>query len=213
MSNSPIQMYLATIKELPLETYNGLQLLYVLKGQLTLYINKQPTLTRSNEFTLINTNDLYSIKGDEDNIVFILQISTHYLKQQCSEILQYNYHCQITENTTDPLNPYQKIKQCLITILLTHSSKQEGYQLDIKTHLFQLLHLLFRHFKATQQFPVTEGSLQDSRVVSILDYINSNFQQAISLELLAQREHLSIHYLSRLFKKELGIGFLQYINK
>lgn len=212
MSNSPLQVYLATIKALPLETYNGLQFIYVLKGQLTLYVNKTPLNIRPNELMLINPNDLYSMQGDDLNIVFILKIPIHYLKQQCSDILQYRYHCQLTENTTDLLDPYQKIKQHLISILLAHCTKQEGYPLDIKTHLFQLLHLLFIHFKITQHHPLVETHILDARIASTVNYINNNFQQELSLETLAKRAHISIHYLSRLFKKELGIGFLHYIN-
>lgn len=44
-------------------------------------------------------------------------------------------------------------------------------------------------------------------------YINENYMNDISLESVANYVYLSTSYFSRLFKKELGINFIDYLNK
>jgi len=49
-------------------------------------------------------------------------------------------------------------------------------------------------------------------VNSIVDYINNNFSQDISLENLAYDSNISTPHLSRLLKESLGMSFQQYLN-
>lgn len=53
-----------------------------------------------------------------------------------------------------------------------------------------------------------------SRIVKkTIEYINLNFKEPISLKLLAQHAGVNPSHLSRQFKKELGIGITEFINK
>ena len=46
-----------------------------------------------------------------------------------------------------------------------------------------------------------------------MEYINDNVSSSISLDSVAQFVYLSSSYFSRLFKKEMGINFIDYLNK
>jgi two-component system, response regulator YesN len=46
-----------------------------------------------------------------------------------------------------------------------------------------------------------------------LNYIEKNYQRGVTLEEVAEHVHLSPHYLSRLFKKELNINFVNYVSE
>jgi len=48
-------------------------------------------------------------------------------------------------------------------------------------------------------------------VSDALHYINSHYKESISLEEVADKVYLSSYYLSRLFKKEVGVNFSAYI--
>ena len=43
-------------------------------------------------------------------------------------------------------------------------------------------------------------------------YIDSNFEKDINLEGVAKQIHVSSSYLSRLFKREMGMAFIEYLN-
>lgn len=46
-----------------------------------------------------------------------------------------------------------------------------------------------------------------------LDYIHNNYQSSISLQDVADYTFVSIYYLSRMFKKEIGKNFVDYLNE
>lgn len=46
----------------------------------------------------------------------------------------------------------------------------------------------------------------------ILEFVGDNFEKGISLESCATQFHISSNYITRLFKKYLGVGFVTYIN-
>ncbi len=46
-----------------------------------------------------------------------------------------------------------------------------------------------------------------------IDYIGENYNMSISLNELAEHTYVSTYYLSRMFKKELGKNFIEYLNE
>ncbi len=48
---------------------------------------------------------------------------------------------------------------------------------------------------------------------AVLNYIEKYFKKGISLEEVANYANLSVHYLSKLFKKEVGINFVNYVTE
>lgn len=50
-------------------------------------------------------------------------------------------------------------------------------------------------------------------IKSILNYINKNYQQDISLKQLAEEFYVSPNYVSKLFNKEMNRGLLDYVNE
>ncbi len=54
-------------------------------------------------------------------------------------------------------------------------------------------------------------TLLSKEIKDTLDYINNNINEDLSLDYLANRVYLSNYYLSRLFKKEVGVTISSYI--
>ncbi|GIN61675.1 hypothetical protein J27TS8_16680 [Robertmurraya siralis] len=55
---------------------------------------------------------------------------------------------------------------------------------------------------------------QEIKVIqAVLKYIEKNYQKGVTLEAAAEHVHLSPYYLSKLFKKELKINFVNYVTK
>lgn len=60
-------------------------------------------------------------------------------------------------------------------------------------------------------FTVYPQALLSKEIKETLDYINENLCEDLSLDILANRVYLSNYYLSRLFKKEIGVTLSSYI--
>lgn len=77
----------------------------------------------------------------------------------------------------------------------------------IKGYVQQILAIVYR----------TQNEFQNTRVqnkyaVRALDYLNDNFTGEITLGALAEKLSISPEHLSRIFKKETGLGFSEYLS-
>ena len=56
-----------------------------------------------------------------------------------------------------------------------------------------------------------KGKLSDDGMKSVVDYIERNLRKGISLEDVANHVNISTYYLSKIFKKEMGVNFITYV--
>ena len=69
-----------------------------------------------------------------------------------------------------------------------------------------------RNFSYIQQKYARKARLGYSRtVLDMIDYIEKNYPQELSLELLGEKFHMNGVYLGQIFKKETGQTFLKYL--
>lgn len=52
---------------------------------------------------------------------------------------------------------------------------------------------------------------EKNEIQAVLNYIEANYRRGVTLEEAAEYVHLSPHYLSKLFKKELNVNFVNYV--
>ncbi|MDR1514607.1 MAG: helix-turn-helix domain-containing protein [Synergistaceae bacterium] len=55
------------------------------------------------------------------------------------------------------------------------------------------------------------ANIMSKEITQALDYIETHYRENVNLEVLAIKVSLSRHYFSKLFKKEVGMNFSQYI--
>lgn len=87
------------------------------------------------------------------------------------------------------------------------------------------MHLLDAAQSLNQLEKVVRGVLMDAarkarvqastrpEINQAMDYMNENYQKPLTLNQVAQYVHLSPCYLSRVFKREIGAGFLDYLSR
>lgn len=56
-----------------------------------------------------------------------------------------------------------------------------------------------------------KGKLSDGGMKAVIDYIERNLKRGISLEDVANHVNISTYYLSKIFKKEMGVNFITYV--
>lgn len=56
-----------------------------------------------------------------------------------------------------------------------------------------------------------KGKISDDGMKVVVDYIERNIKKGISLEDVANHVNISTYYLSKIFKKEMGVNFITYI--
>jgi len=92
-----------------------------------------------------------------------------------------------------------------------------GKYFMLKTHLMQMLLLVMREITGEEnsdQKSCTFESYNKSYAVNrIINYLNENYDQKISLEQIAHNMYLSPVYISKIFKEETGESPINYLIK
>ena len=99
-----------------------------------------------------------------------------------------------------------------LAIEYIRGSEKEYRCLAMATCLFNLLceTIPMHSMNNTDYLPMRNRT---ERLVSVTDFIDSNFRRKLLLEEVAEREGLSLYHLSHLFRNTLGISFQEYVKQ
>lgn len=105
----------------------------------------------------------------------------------------------------------EKMKEILFE--LEYSAKSDGYGKDLLTQslFLQFMVYLNRIFLEKQYIFDKKSYTFDSQIASILQYINHNLKEDLSVESLAAKSYVSKYHLMRKFKEETGYTLHNYI--
>lgn len=75
---------------------------------------------------------------------------------------------------------------------------------DVYGEIVKMIDILFDKMNQS-------GKLGGDGMKSVIDYIERNLKKGISLEDVANHVNISTYYLSKIFKKEMGVNFITYV--
>ena len=145
---------------------------------------------------------LSSLENDRIQQKYVLPI---FLQNQ-----KYPYHI------TPSMDKNQQILSRLQTIKETYIYEKPGYELLIKSQLFEIFYLLEQYVyennkkQCNQQMKFCHNS---STVKIILAYIQKNYKNRITLKDMADHLNMNTAYFCRLFHKNFGIPPIEFLNR
>lgn len=111
----------------------------------------------------------------------------------------------------------QEISMHCYAMIAERESNQIGRYFMFKTHLMQMLLLVMREIsdveKNDQKGCNFESYNKSYAVNRIINYLNENYENKISLEQIAHNIYLSPVYISKIFKEETGESPINYLIK
>lgn len=188
----------------------GIQFILVLDGELDIETNSRYYHLDGKDLFVINRNQLYQIRGSEHNSVFVLSISDGFMIRNYTEYRNSRFECYSREVEMGGDEMVQSIRKLLANVMISYYRQDEISNLEIHGYISQILLILIRRFRE-------EGSsferldINDFRLMQIIDFMEKNYDQMITLDEIAQKHYLSASYLSRYFKQKTGIGLLRFL--
>lgn len=143
---------------------------------------------------------------EEDKIKEVLQLMNETMpKHNDTEwaLMDYNFHF------TNDLGIYQILHRLLFLFTENHSSKD----LFVNNMLRELI---VRILQANSSKIYTDKTLSlgaDNRLSYIIEYIRINIREPLTVETLSKKAYMSESHFYRVFKMELGISPIDFINK
>ena len=104
-------------------------------------------------------------------------------------------------------NTVGEIAEIFLLVQKEYSARDRYSEAMIKNHISRLFLLIARHIRENKA-AVSENKIMET----VVEYIKENYMHEITLSEMARQSAVSPEHLSRIFKKELGIGFSEFLN-
>lgn len=200
------------VRYFPPQQYYGTIVLFMIKGTVQVrYEGREDELTE-NDILFINRNSRYSIRGNKDNILISLSISSHFFAVHYKNYFQSYFQSFSKELDKGREKVAQQLRHLLSEMIIEKYRDEDGSALVIQSSIYQIMLMMTRFFK--KEIPMWEGAeANDERIARIIQLIEQHYSEPLTLSEVAENEFLSVSYLSRYFKQMAGIGFLNYLNQ
>lgn len=214
-ANMPLSISFNTIDNYPIHWHYCIEILYVIKGTINLYINTEKYVISENQIEIINIDEVHSIESDDpDNKVLIFQIDPYFFQKYYNDIENMFFYTNSSSKASQLGEEYEDLRVFLCQVLCETVQKQDNYDEEIEDILVKLLYHLINNFNYLihEKQELKENKDQLQRYHSISKYIYNNYQNNITLKDISSNEYLSTHYLSREIKYATGYSFTDFLN-
>jgi AraC-like DNA-binding protein len=198
--------------------HKHIEFLFCTSGKALVECNSIPYTMEADELIVLNSNDLHAgVSASKDLFYYVIIFDPSLLHSPIFDAAETKFITPITQNLilfSNKIVHDAEIKSCILSLVKELDDQQLGYELSIKSYLYRILTLLLRNYVAqvlTMPDQVTRlRNLQ--RFAPILQYIEGNYQEELSVDSLAAMAELSRFHFSRLFKELTGRTVTEYVN-
>ncbi|MFS0656460.1 helix-turn-helix domain-containing protein [Bacillus sp. 179-C3.3 HS] len=185
-------------------------MIWVISGEVKIETSSRFYQMSENDILVLNRNQLFQVQGDEQNRVMMLSISDGFMDDHYPQYRNQRFDCYSREIDLGREEMILAIRKLLANVMMSYYRQDESYRIEVITYISQILLILIRSFKQEGSV-IQKLDIGDRRLLQIIDYMEKNYDQMITLEEMAKKYYLSTSYLSRYFKKKTGMGFSRYL--
>lgn len=184
-------------------------ILFVLDGSITVNVLEDVIKLKKGDALLINPGIKYSYKNVEDALI----ASAMYSMKMINTVMKGKsviFYCNSVE---DHSRSYEDIRNIFYQLTAEYLREDRKSDCKLDSTLYLLLDALIEKYQ-TENLNEAQGSAEnDIRMQQMMQYIIANLTEEINLTDLADSMYVSTSTLSRIFKKNTGVYFADYVTR
>lgn len=202
------QVVVRDIRQWSQQENDALTLIWLLEGSVELRDGETGRYLQADELAIVNHHRRWSLNSKTANVVMTLSLNAGWLTRLDGDFFSSAY--QSSSETRDAEDTLRYLMRQLLVLGLVNP--QAHYRLEANRWLSEIALLLASRFSRPLTAQAPRGSERWSqRINRVVARIDANYQRRLSLQEIAAAEFVSEAWLSRLFRKEVGVSFMQYI--
>ncbi len=194
--------------------HKEIELLYVMEGKMTYSTSRGTFELGSGDVAFFNSNVPHSTTIESeilDNVVVQFLSPAKF-----SNNLKYLGMILETDSVTDCIfrsgePETDEICQYISAMITANEHREIAYNYSVIANIYLIISLLHRKSLLVDNISLIRNDLLE-KIMPVVEYINSNYSENITLKELSDILHLNEQYFSRLFKKATGITPIEYLN-
>jgi len=166
------------------------------------------------DMVVINPNETHEIKGDTDgSSILIAQLSPKYLRDVFIGMGRLSFDKMNLNGVLSP-QALHDLSNLFIELSYQYLNRQEGWQLISRSLVDLFVYFMMRHIPYHILSEEEWDSMQRriDRLNRITNYVEDNYSSRLLLSDVAEREGLTLSYLSHFFKDNLNLTFQDYVS-
>jgi len=201
---------------MPVKHYHDMyEIYYLINGERFYFVQNRAYHVKKGDIVLIDKNLLHKTnttnKHAHERILLLFEkgLLDNFVSE--STDLYYCFHSKQNVYSLDP-DEQLWVENLLFTMMKENKKKNKWYQSYIKVLIMELIILLNRISSSKTHFTDTYPDQIHEKISEIARFINSNYNDSLSLKRVAKIFNYSPTYLSKTFKEVTGFNFVEYKN-
>ena len=205
--------YTTTGMYTPAHWHDSLELVYILNGNATFYLEGTEHRLVPGEFIVIDTNQIHEARCTRTYMRIVLRIDDDLIQRLMDNKRNFQIICSRAELTDELVPAYLEICDCLKKLVTLNVRQPRGYMIATHSIALDILYRLIADFSIPLlKEDLPEPSRNQLRIREIVSYIDKHYMEQLSLEQIADEFGLNSDYFSRMFRQNIGIPFTQHVN-
>lgn len=196
----------------PPHWHQAVELLLFVKGTVTCKFENSTLRAKPGDLYLINSHEVHETKCSRDAVYLCVHILPSAMCLYVPDFDQLCFSLAYDPEDEEKAAAFAQLRLYMEQILQYTRENPHAYRLEQHSLLFAAAALLVKHF--SNAMPLEERNLQRSdmtRLEPILEYTQLHHGEDLTLEGASNAMGLNKEYFCRLFKKNMGVSYLQYL--
>jgi len=198
----------------PPHWHQAVELLLFVRGRVTCKFSHSTIHAQPGDICVINSHDIHETRCTRNARYLVVHILPSAMSRYVPNFDQLSFSLKFDPDDPVKSGALEQMRQHMERILQLQDSPEETGALEIHGRLFAVAATLVRYF--SQPMAVEEAKLQRSdmtRLEPLLEYTQVNHAEDLTLDFAAGTMGLNKEYFCRLFKKNMGVSYLTYLNQ
>ena len=208
----PVNVVTAKIDEYSRHFHDDIEIIYVISGKISVQNGYYRYELSQGDITIINEKEIHSFeKISENNMVMMVRINLEYFETYYKNLR--NSFFMIHDKKSEKAY-IQAMREILAAMMMDILKKGYGYEQKVIENAHNLVTCMLANFQMDlgESSDDSDAKSTGKRILTIrlrriMDYMYENYKTRITLEEIADLEHLSIYYLSHIIKEATGLSF------
>lgn len=197
----------------PMHIHKEIEILMIETGTLTLHISNIEYKLGKGDIVVINEDVVHETLASFNE--------SHYY-------LHFNFSTVLDKSNSDSVHLYSHIKDyALFSEADEHYNELKSFIMDLHSHYNEskeysthyirgIFHQIFgflQKIEFLKPYDAYNTTKSYKKIETIVNYINENYSEPLTLEGISSHFYLQPSYVCRLFKSNLGLTFTAYLNQ
>ena len=182
------------------------------KGKVTCNFENSTLHAKPGDLYIINSHEVHATRVSRHAVYLCVHILPSQMCKFVPNFDQLSFSFAFDPEDQVKAMAYEQLRIHMQEIFRQTEETQVAYKLEQQARLYALTALLVKHF--SQPLAMEETTLRRSdmtRLEPVLEYIQLHHAEELPLDEAANAMGLNKEYFCRLFKKNMGVSYLQYV--